>query len=135
MKKTKIKKIPMFPTRYFDENKKELVKSDILSHANYSGEILYGDPIRDENSAFPKWVKIEPVYIDNIPWEDELIYNSFYRGRSAAGLIFKNSKGQIFTVFMKDIDIFIPRMVKGVIKDTFIYCKRGMNYGVTIYEG
>ena len=134
MKKTKIKQIPMFPTRYYDNKKSEWIKLDVLSHAHYYGQTIWGDPIYDENSKFPRHVKIEPVYIDNIPWEDELEYDSFYRGRSAAGIYFKNSKGQIFTVFMKDLDIFIPLMVHGKIRAKFIYCKRGMNYGVTLFE-
>ena len=134
MRKTKIKQIPMFPTRYYDDKQKEWVKTDVLSHANYDGETIWGEPIYDENSKYPRHVQLKPVYIDNIPWEDELEYHSFYRGRSAAGLIFKNSKEQMFTVFMKDIDIFIPLMVHGKIKAKFIYCKRGMNYGVTLFE-
>jgi hypothetical protein len=59
----------------------------------------------------------------------------FYRGRSAAGMNFENDKHQQFTVFMKDMDSFIPLMVKGVIEGNFIYCKRGRNYGVTLFTG
>lgn len=131
MKKTKIKQIPMFPTHYWDEKLEQHVKIDALSHADYNGETRWSDQKTEDG----RWIKLDPVMIDNVPWEDQLIYDSFYRGRSAAGGIFKNSIGQRFTVFMTDLDKFIPLMVNGKIKGTFIYCKRGMNYGVTLFEG
>jgi hypothetical protein len=123
MKATKILKIPMFPTSYYDKEQGVHIQNGTLSHANYVGETHYVGPGK----------RLDPTYIDNIPWDDELTYDDFYRGRSAAGAIFKNAAGQIFTVFMKDLGIFIPHMVNGKIKGKFIYCKRGMNYGVTLY--
>jgi hypothetical protein len=36
---------------------------------------------------------------------------------------------------MTDLDKFIPLMVNGKIDGKFIYCKRGKNYGVTLYDG
>jgi len=131
VKKTKIKQIPMFPTKYYDDTLKQWVKNDTLSHCDYDGEVMW----KEEKTPDGRWQKEEPVMIDNVPWEDELIYHSFYRGRSAAGAIFSNNMGQRFTVFLTDLDKFIPLMISGKIQGTFIYCKRGKNYGVTLFEG
>lgn len=131
MKKTKITHIPHYPTTWWDAEKKEQVTNGTLSHATYDGEPHWKE-IRDEEG---RWIRHEPVMVENKPWEDELIYDGWYRGRSAAGMKFTNAKGQKFTIFMKDMDIFIPLMVYGRIKSTFIYCKRGANYGVTLYTG
>lgn len=129
MKKTKITKIPMFPTSYWNDKTNQRIELDVLSHSEYSGEFRYGE--RDPITGF--CARIDPVMIDNVPWDDELIYDGYYRGRSAAGATFTNAKGQRFTVFMTDLDKFIPFMVKGKITGKFIYCKRGANYGVTFY--
>jgi hypothetical protein len=129
MKKSKIKQIPMFPTSYWDIKTKQRIELDVLSHSEYSGEFRSGE--RDPVTGI--CAKIGPVMVDNVPWDDELIYDGYYRGRSAAGATFTNAKGQRFTVFMTDLDTFIPLMVKGKITGKFIYCKRGMNYGVTLY--
>lgn len=131
MKKTKIKQIPLFPTRYYDNKLEQLVKNDTLSHCNYDGEVMW----KEEKTPDGLWQKEEPIMVDNVPWKDELTYQDFYRGRSAAGAIFTNSKGQRFTVFLTDLNRFIPMMVHGKIESTFIYCKRGRNYGVTLFEG
>lgn len=130
MKKTKIKQIPHFPTKVYTPDD-GWVFNGTLSHANYAGEKDWA-PNPDNSGGS---IYVEPTMVDNIPWDDELIYDGWYRGRSAAGLVFTNSKGQKFTIFMKDIDSFIPLMVNGKIKHKFIYCKRGANYGVTLYTG
>lgn len=129
MKKTKVTKIPMFPTSYWNDKTNQRIKLDVLSHSEYSGESRYGE--RDLITGI--CAIIDPVMIDNVPWDDELTYVGYYRGRSAAGATFTNAKGQRFTVFMTDLDKFIPFMVKGKITGKFIYCKRGANYGVTFY--
>lgn len=129
MKSSKIKQIPMFKTRYFENGKWEY--NDTLSHADYDGEIQWSHE-RDEHGRVNH---IQPTMVENVPWKDVLIYKGYYRGRSAAGAQFMNDKGQRFTVFMTDLDKFIPLMVNGKIEGTFIYCKRGKNYGVTLFTG
>lgn len=132
MKSSKIKQIPMFPTHYYDSDIECWVKNDTLSHADYDGESRYS-PMYDE---FGKNIgTIKPVYVENKPWKDTLRYESYYRGRSAAGALFTNQAGQRFTVFMTDLNTFIPLMVNGVITSNFIYCKRGKNYGIALYDG
>jgi hypothetical protein len=131
MKKTKIKQIPMYYRSRYDSVQRKTIWSDVLSHADYDGEIVWADGRTEDG----RMIQQKPVMIDNVPWEDTLHYTDFYRGRSAAGAVFSNSKNQVFTVFMTDLDKFIPHMVKGQIEGKFIYCKRGKNYGVTLFEG
>ena len=129
MKKTKIKEIPFFSTRYYDKKTNIWIYiPETMSHADYDGQTRY-----DANEGKP--VQINPIMLENKPFKDTLKYYEYYRGRSAAGAVFTNEVGQIFTVFMTDLDKFIPLMEKGVITGTFIYCKRGRNYGITLYEG
>lgn len=72
--------------------------------------------------------------VDNFVFEDTLTYKDFQRGRSSAQFSFTRSNGKSVIVFMKDMDIFIPRIVNGQITGTFTFVKRGQNYGVTILE-
>lgn len=140
MKKSKIKKIPMYSTSYYDHKTGTRIENSILSHIAYDGDYKY--QYDDDGKA--KYVKdsygrlvravVEPTMVDNLPFDDEFTYYSYYRGRSAAGALFFNDKGQRFTVFMTDLDKFIPLMVNGKIKGKFIHCKRGKNYGVTLYD-
>jgi hypothetical protein len=132
MKKTKITLIPHYPTRYYDNQEKKWVYSDTLSPAYYDGEVQFDHEKRDEDG---RWIKLSPVMIPNTPFDDTLTYVDFYRGRSAAGCTFRNDVGQRFTVFMTDMDKFIPLMVNGKISGRFIFCKRGKNYGITLYTG
>lgn len=132
MKKSKITHIPHFPTRYYDNTKHGWVYIDNLSHADYDGEIQYDHHKKTEDG---RWIKLSPVMVPNIPFEDTLTYVDYYRGRSAAGSVFRNDAGQRFIVFMTDMDKFIPLMVNGKITSKFIYCKRGRNYGITLFTG
>lgn len=131
MKKTKITEIPHFPTRYYDNDAGGWVYvPDSLSHADYAGQIEWSH----ERTPDGRTIQLKPTMVPNLPFDDTLTYDDYYRGRSAAGAVFKNSKGERFTVFMTDLSKFIPLMVEGVISGKFIFCKRGMNYGVTLYD-
>lgn len=130
MKKTKITHIPHFPTRYYDNNT-GWVKNGTMSHASYDGETRWSDERTPDGRTINKLV---PIMVPNVPFKDTLYYDGFYRGRSAAGMIFRNDAGQVFTVFMTDMDKFIPLMERGKITAEFIFCKRGKNYGVTLWE-
>lgn len=128
MKRSKIKEIPFFPTRYCDNSIGDIVTSDTYSHASYEGEVMY-----DHNPVTKKPILVTPTMLPNTPFKDTLKYQGYYRERSSTGGHFTNDKGQRFTVFMTDMDRFIPLMVRGEITSEFIYCKRGFNYGVTLY--
>ena len=125
--KTKITQIPMYPS--YDSTTKTFTGP--LSHIDYEGETRYiwSNPVAGSGVR-----TTEPyTYIPNDPFEDELTYKGYYRGRSAAGMIFENKAGQKFTVFLTDFEPMVPIMEKGVVKSTFIYCKRGRNYGLKLY--
>lgn len=134
MKKTKIKTIPHFPTRFYDEKAGAWVHitegPGALSHAEYDGETQWSE----ERTADGRWIQLQPVMVHNLPFKTTLSYYDYYRGRSAAGAYFVDEHGRRFTVFMTDLSKFIPMMVNGKITGEFIYCKRGRNYGITLWE-
>jgi hypothetical protein len=78
-------------------------------------------------------------WVDNVPFEDTLIFMRFGRGRSAAHAMFRSDERKMFyTVFLTDLGSMIKQGVfarGGVVKGTFIGCKRGSNYGVKLHEG
>lgn len=113
---SKVTKIPMKQARYYDNQARQCVYIDgVYEHCDYEGERA-------------------ALHIDNIPFEDKLTYKSYYRGRSAAGMVFANDRNQNFTVFLTDFEKMIPKLEKGVIEGKFIYCKRGRSYGLKLYE-
>lgn len=71
---------------------------------------------------------------DNTPFEDTLTYLYYCRGRSAAYFMFRRSNGKTVSVFMTDMNEMIPLMQLGKITGTFIFSKRGKNYGCTLLE-
>lgn len=127
---TKVTKIPMFRTQIYDRSTQKFILLDVYSHADYAGETKF-----EWNEEKQKSVRTDPVFIENLPWDDELTWDGYYRGRSAAGMTFKNAQGQQFTVFLTDFSAMVPVMEKGIVKGRFIYCKRGRNYGIKFYEG
>lgn len=74
------------------------------------------------------------VWMPNTEFQDELTYETFSRGRSAAYFHFKRQNGTRVTVFMKEFDEMMPYMVAGVVKGTFKFVKRGTNYGCTLIK-
>jgi len=78
----------------------------------------------------------DPVeWIDNDPFEDTLVYDSYARGRSAAYFHFiRKSTGKSVVVFMKEFDSMVSHMVNGEITGTFVHNKRGQNYGTAMIE-
>lgn len=112
----------------------------------YEGKIPF-DPFTDNPMYYPTRVwsyvdegedterteRKDPVWKDNCIWNDELKYDSYYRGRSAAGMSFRSLRfGRIYTVFMTDFDDMVYLMKYGVIIGDFTFCKRGSNYGVRL---
>jgi hypothetical protein len=130
IKKNNLKQVPMFPTRSWDPNTQMTVDRNILSAASYDGEFMWGD--RDPVTGASK--RVLPTMVDNIPFTDTLKYSTYYKGRSAAGIVFENKDGRVFNVFMSDFDDMMPFIVRGEITDTFIYCKKGMNYGLQLHR-
>lgn len=76
----------------------------------------------------------EVEWRDNAPFEATLSYDGYSRGRSAAYFDFKDQNGKTVVVFMKDFEAMVPHMSKGAVAGTFVFTKRGMNYGCQLVE-
>lgn len=68
----------------------------------------------------------------NEEFEDTLTYQGYRRGRSAAYFEFRRKSGAKVTMFLKDFESAIPKMVRGKIGGRWTFCKRGANYGVQL---
>lgn len=68
----------------------------------------------------------------NEVFEDTLTYQGYRRGRSAAYFEFARKSGAKVTMFLKDFESAIPKMVRGKIAGRWTFCKRGANYGVQL---
>lgn len=79
----------------------------------------------DPNGNWPRDV----VWEQNAPFEDVLTYKGYARGRSAAYLEFERQRGTTVGVFLSDFDKIAPLMVRGRIEGTFIFAKKGQNFG------
>lgn len=68
---------------------------------------------------------------ENQPFEAELKFEGFSRGRSAANAVYKNATGACFTVFLTDFaDLVRAGERLDVVKGTWVATKRGANYGI-----
>lgn len=123
-KKSTVTQVPMLPYRYWDIHTRQFVtKTGVLRAVDYVGETLYLDG-----------TVIQPVLVDNVPFDDVLAFQSYYRGRSAAGMSFLGQNGTPYNVFLSDFVKFVQIMERGIVKGKFIYAKKGMNYGLKLYE-
>ena len=80
-----------------------------------------------------KW-KVEQGLIKfeyNYTFFATMVYVGYYRGRSAAGLQFRDTKtNKHYEMFMTDFDKIVKLMDKGLLTGYFTFCKRGQNYGI-----
>lgn len=128
-KKSTVTQIPHFSYNYYDKNTGQWVYTDKLRHADYEGEVVWSrERLPDGRSTL-----VQPTMIDNDPFDALLIYNGYYRGRSAAGMRFRDVQDIPYTVFLTDFEKMVWIMDKGVVRGKFIYCKRGKNYGIKLY--
>lgn len=71
-------------------------------------------------------------WVDNYEFDDELEFDGFSFGRSAASTILKSKRdGKQYQMFMNDFSKEVPTLVGGVMTGRFTFCKRGQNYGIT----
>lgn len=78
------------------------------------------------------WRDIE--WRENDPFNDELTYVGYERGRSAAHLVFHTATGKRVTMFLGQFDRCAQHMNGGKFKGTFRFVKRGENYGVAMID-
>lgn len=69
---------------------------------------------------------------ENYEFEDTLEITGFGRGRSSATFSLEDSKGNRYSMFMKDMTEMIKSttITKGKVHGKWTFCKRGMNYGI-----
>lgn len=96
----------------------------------WSGDVPFdarGDLVGYENdSKIKEWRK-------NEPFEAELVFSTFERGRSAAHAIFlSESDGKRYPMFLSDLGDALTLMVNARLRGTFVYSKRGQNFGVRL---
>lgn len=75
-----------------------------------------------------------PDWRDNVPFADTLTFVGYSRGRSAAYFHFKRTDGTKVCMFLTDIDDAIQHLVRGELRGTFQFTKRGQNYGVQLVQ-
>ena len=70
---------------------------------------------------------------DNYEFEDTLKYSGFSRGTSSCTVQFTSiNDGKEYTMFMKELDSCIDKLVDGKLTGKFTFCKRGENYGIKL---
>jgi len=112
----------MIPVKEYDDG----VKS-YQDHGNDRWEAILTGNSKEENFVF----------------EAILVPDGTYRGRSAAGMFFKDADdGTLFSMSLTNINHLLKGMYSGKIKQTddgfkgvFTFEKKGMNYSLTTYEG
>lgn len=71
---------------------------------------------------------VEPEWVDNFEFDDELEITGIKRGRSAAYFILKSiTTGKEYTMFMKDLMEFLQGTK---LQSRWTFQKRGSNYGI-----
>lgn len=67
----------------------------------------------------------------NFVFNDTLEYHEHYYGRTSTCFYVKSqTTGQVYRVFLKDLESFIRNMDKGVITADFTFCKKGYKFGI-----
>lgn len=73
---------------------------------------------------------------DNFVFEETMTYRGYDRGRSSATLLFMDSKGKHYSMFLSDFDALMRK--KGLTGDTvkgrWTFVKKGMNYGLALED-
>lgn len=132
-KTNSLKKVPMKYHRYYDNDKGEWIVTGFLTHFDYVNDNALYESYVDETGGL-RYRRPETIYIDNIPFEKTLTYDGFYRGRSAAGMIFIDENNVPYTVFLKEFEKMVPIMVHGKVTGKFWYVKRGTNFGIGLVD-
>ena len=70
-------------------------------------------------------------WIDNYEFEDTLKYSGYSRGNSSCTVQFKSiNDNKEYTMFMKELDDCIDKLIEGKLTGKFTFCKCGQNYGI-----
>jgi hypothetical protein len=123
------------------ENKaswKLLYDSKSKRYMDWDGDkVIYTwDAVTHERSSYPAEQK------ENFIFEAELALEHAYRGRSAAGFVFKDVKtDQVFTMRMQKVEEFLKAIPEGRVTITdrgfvghFTFYKQGANYSIGLVK-
>jgi hypothetical protein len=75
------------------------------------------------------------VWRDNYQFDDVLKFDSYYRGRSAAGMFMvSTTTGSHYQMFLRDFEDLINTVIidHGVVSGRWTFTKRGANYGIML---
>lgn len=71
---------------------------------------------------------------DNFSFEETMTYRGYDRGRSSATILFKDSTGKRYSMFLSDFDDLMEK--KGLtgksVHGIWTFCKKGSNYGLKL---
>lgn len=101
---------------------------------NRKGDLLHY-PENEYEGQYPNYRTIPPIWRDNFQFTDTLKVAGMSRGRSAAYFILvSETDGRRYPIFMKEMHelISMSTLVKGVVKATWTFVKRGQNYGLSL---
>ncbi len=89
-------------------------------------QLTYALPPSPYNSKYYQADKWEPNFV----FEDTLVYDGYFRGRSAAHFHFRRkSTGTRVTFFISDFDDAMLHTAGGSLTGKFTFKKGGQNYG------
>lgn len=71
---------------------------------------------------------------DNYEFVETLTYRTYERGRSSATIVWEDSKGKRYSMFLSDLDDLIRTvgLDKNKIKAKWTFGKKGQNYGIKL---
>lgn len=79
------------------------------------------------------WDGANVIWKDNVEFEKHLTYMTFQRGRSSATLVFVDSQGNLYTMFLQQFNELMGQTdFTGRINGVWIFVKRGQNYGIKL---
>jgi hypothetical protein len=103
----------------------------------YQGDIPFDPRTGDQYHYAGPWEinHKHAVMRPNAIFIDTLSIEGMERGRSAAYFIFRRqTTGAKVIVFMTDAVDLMEVMEKGKVTGSFVFCKRGSNYGCKLYR-
>jgi hypothetical protein len=98
----------------------------------YDGEIPFDKEGNQLRYAGPYRSVQDVDWKPNRPFKSGLKFIEFNRGRSAAYACLKDALGKRRYMFLKDLEEVLRNgwFIGSELVGTFVYCKRGQNYGV-----
>ena len=115
--------------------KSKLEQRPIYVGKRYDSDLSYDEwPVERQMLSYVSYGAEKVEWVDNEPFEDTLVYDSFERGRSAVTFWWKSLRdGTFYPMFAVDMDAVLRSCgvsVGGIIAGRFMARKQGANYGL-----